>query len=83
MNIIERIKSLFIGEIRYLGDMQRLRMEPGDIVVLSVAGVITDESASRIRRLMEERLPGTKCIVLPQGMRIGLLNTGDYRTEGL
>ncbi len=52
--------------------VQIVRLEPGDIVVLSAPGCISNETASRLKEHFErcfepERL---KCIVLGDGMEV-------------
>lgn len=67
-------------EIRYLGDLQRLSLSPGDFLVLTVEDRISDETASRIRHQVESRLNGHTCFVLGGGMKFAALNLGK---EGL
>lgn len=59
-------------QVRYLGDVQRLALKAGDLLVLSVDTHLTDADAYRIRREME-RIVGSahRVIVLGRGMKIG------------
>ena len=64
-------------EIRYLGDLQRLELKKGDLLVLRAKGYITDDTAARLKANMEhlpelQRL-GVKVIVLADGLELGLL----------
>lgn len=59
------------NEIRFLGDLQRLRPEPGDVFVLTCEGRLSAESADHLRRYLAEALNGAKVLVLDSGLRIG------------
>jgi hypothetical protein len=60
-------------EIRYLGDVRRLVLRPGDVVVLLVPGSIEPESAKRLSETMRANLPGHKVLVLADGLKIGVM----------
>lgn len=60
-------------EIRYLGDVQRLTLSPGDIVVLKVKDRITQEMAKGIKDRLCDMLPANQIIVLDSGADIGVL----------
>lgn len=68
-------------QVRYLGDLQRLDLRPGDVVVMTSEEHISDEIASRLRIDWERYVPGVKCIVLGGGLRLGVL--GAQRAERL
>lgn len=60
--------------IRYLGDVQRLVLNPGDTVVLSYDGSLPDEIAGRLREQASGILgPDIKVMVLGDGFKIGVL----------
>ena len=61
------------SEIRYLGDVQRLQLEPGDVVVLTCEGVLTSDQLVAIQRYMDQRLLAHTTLVLDSTMRIGVL----------
>lgn len=61
--------------IRYLGDVRRLQLLPGDVIVISVDQSVSEENASRITSEFEGLAPGHKCVVLSDGMRVSTLNT--------
>lgn len=61
-------------EIRYLGDVQRLALTPGDVVVISVHGAITDDIAERLRKYVADVLAGHPVIVLADGIKVGVLS---------
>lgn len=61
-------------KIRYLGDVQRLRLKPGDCVVLSTDRLLTPKQADFIRtRTMEHLGGGIPIIILAGGFKIELL----------
>ena len=51
-------------------DVSVLRVQPGDIVVLSVPGCISSHTAERIKAQWESLCPGTRAAVLGDGMKI-------------
>jgi hypothetical protein len=58
-------------QIRYLGDVQRLSLQPGDVIVLSVQEQLSVDAMIGIRRIVESAIPGHKCLILAPGMKIG------------
>jgi len=60
-------------EIRYLGDVQRLALAPGDIIVISIDQAISAQSVENLRRQGEQAVPGHKCLVLGDGLKVGVL----------
>lgn len=60
-------------QIRYLGDVQRLVLNPGDIVVLNVDHEISDEMAARLREACESYIPGHKFLILGPGIKVGVM----------
>lgn len=63
------------AEIRYLGDVQRLALKPGDIVVVKLQGRVDAHTIARIRDHMSKELGGEhKVIVLAEGVEIGILS---------
>lgn len=61
------------SEIRYLGDVQRLQLEPGDVVVLTANHVLRPEVLNAIQGYMDKRLHGHTVLVLDSTLRIGVL----------
>lgn len=61
------------SEIRFLGDVQTLRLRPSDVVVLTAMGHVTIEQAERIRAEMKRFLPNNECVVLSDGLKLGVL----------
>lgn len=62
-------------KVRFLGDVQRLQMQPGDVAVLSVDDHLSDNMAKRLKEYWNSLFPDVRLLVLAKGMRIGLLNT--------
>lgn len=50
--------------------VQILRLEPGDIVVLSAPGMISEDSAQRIKNYWDESFNDFKCVVLGDGIEV-------------
>lgn len=64
-------------EIRYLGDVQKLVLSEGDIIVVSVDYHLSDETAERFKNHVSEMLGGRKVLVLDNGAKIGVLSEKD------
>lgn len=60
-------------EIRYLGDVQRLTLAPGDIIVLNLDMPISADTAARLKAHAEQQLPGHQVLVLSEGIKLGVL----------
>lgn len=72
-------------EIRYLGDMQRLRLEPGDIIVLMVPATIklSSHAIERLNEAAKDAFGGQhKVVVLEEGIRVGVMGPGDGVSHG-
>lgn len=59
--------------IEFVGEMQALALQPGDVLVMTAPGVIEDELARRIRHAFQAEFPGHKIVVLGDGMTLGVL----------
>lgn len=64
-------------EIRFLGDLQRLRPEPGDVFVMHYGGMLTREQGEAIRRLWKEAMGDAKLLVLERGITLGCIAKPD------
>jgi hypothetical protein len=72
------------SEIRFLGDLQRLTLKPGDRFVLIVPGRISPEMAARIQDIWTRWTENGdnlttrvgKLLILEEGMKLGLINAG-------
>lgn len=63
-----------VDGIRYLGDMQRLELKPGDMFVLSVDEHISQEMAVRLKEQVAQATGCAKVIVLGKGMKLGVVS---------
>jgi hypothetical protein len=60
--------------VRYLGEVQRLEVNPGEVLVLTVPHVISTETEQRLREQFRRlKLPEHQLLILSGGMRIGVL----------
>lgn len=66
-------------EIRYLGELQRLELKPGDVFVLSVPRELSNEEARIIRKQWDDNMPGVKLIVLSEGMTLGVVSADNVQ----
>lgn len=61
-------------QIRYIGDLQRVEVRPGDRFVLTVDDRMTDEGRKNVQKIWEvfagEDAP--KLLVLEKGMKLGV-----------
>lgn len=58
--------------IRFVGDMSRLEVRPGDVFVLQCDEVLSVEASLRLKDQVSEALDGAKVIVLGRGMKLGV-----------
>ena len=62
------------AEIRWLGDLQRVELKPGDLLVLKHPARLSAVAAQRLSEKLREVLPaGTHVAVLEEGLEIGVL----------
>lgn len=91
-NIAERASILFDAaiywlfrrpsmKVRYVGEMRRVQMQPGDVLVLSTEGPVSDETARRLCEDIQARFKGHKCIVLCDGLRLGVVGVPTLTDE--
>lgn len=59
-------------EVRFLGDLQRLQPQPGDVYVLTVPEIIDDHTAARLRDAVSRQIgcPPGKVLVLGEGLKL-------------
>ena len=57
-------------ELTVAGDVQRLALQPGDVVIVRVSEHISVETATRIRDYCRSAFEGHEVIVLGSGMSI-------------
>ena len=68
------------GEVRWLGDVQRIELLPGDRLVVSVPGHMGQAQFENLKRRLEDLIPGHQVILLLDGITLGVLAEG--RTDG-
>jgi hypothetical protein len=62
------------SEIRFLGDLQRLEVKPGDRFVLTVPGPVSSKVISFLQKQWEElNVSQGKLIVLTDGCKLGVI----------
>lgn len=59
------------GEIRFLGELQRLQPKPGDVFVLTVDAHLSEEDAMVMRAQWQQAMGDVQLLVLGPGMRLG------------
>ncbi|CAA2106039.1 hypothetical protein [Variovorax paradoxus] len=57
-------------QIRYLGDMQRLQPQPGDVFVLTCERPIDTATAERIKAQLSGQLGGATVLMLGDGLKL-------------
>lgn len=57
-----------------ISDVARLKLEPGDVVLVRVPGLITSDVAKAIKENVEKAIPGHKCIVCTGGIEVAALS---------
>ena len=57
-----------------IDDLRRLKMAPGEVLVLHVDGIITTETSDRLRAHLESVLQGNKCLVLQKGLSLSVVS---------
>lgn len=61
----------------WLKDMQILKVQPGDLVILRYDGILSYEDTAYIKSRLEGDLPdGVKVVILEEGMDIGVIRQG-------
>ena len=63
----------FPDEIRFIGDLQRLELKPGDTLVLKANQVLSQEVIHRLKEQMTDRFPDVPFIILDAGLELGVL----------
>lgn len=60
-------------EIRFIGDLQRLSPQPGDVFVITTDDIISMEQRHAIVAAWVSAMPGHKVLLLDRGMKIGVI----------
>lgn len=62
------------GEIRFIGDLQRLELKPGDILVLKVDFKLSDSARNALYREIRAAFPDHRILILDTGIDMGVLS---------
>lgn len=68
-------------EIRFLGDLQRLDLKPGDRFVLTCEHHLSEDAHKRIQETWKRFMGGDDAaglLIIESGMKIGVINDGTY-----
>ena len=65
---------------RYLGDVRKLTLKPDDIVVVTHKDDFSPEEEEQIMAQLKHHFPDNKCIVLAEGLGIGVMSPDDGDT---
>ncbi len=57
-----------------LSDVRRLRLEPGDALLVTVPANLSVEQLHRIRATLSDSLPGTRVLVVFEGVDVSVLS---------
>lgn len=63
------------GAMRWLSDVQRLELRPGDVLVFKTPHRLSEAAIDQLGLEMERLFPGRKCIVLEAGLDVAVLST--------
>lgn len=61
----------------WLEHLSVLRLEPGDTLVFRTRDMPSSDQIAQFSRTVEREFPGHKCIVLTDGMEIGVVREGE------
>lgn len=61
-----------VFELRIVGDLSRLRPEPGDVYVVHCDQRLRPEQVAQIREYVARCLPGHACLVLDAHLRLSV-----------
>jgi len=64
-------------QIRYLGDMQRLQPQTGDVFVLTCESRIDNDTAQHIKTMVSGALGGATVLVLDGGLKLGVVGKAE------
>jgi hypothetical protein len=63
--------------IRWMGDMQRLEVRPGDVLVVRVNQKVPPEKLASLSVAFGRMFPEQRCLVLDQGLELGVMGARD------
>lgn len=81
MSLIESFRALFRPEpqpepqpdlpIRFVGDLHRLQVLPGDVLVVQTDQILTGKAREHLRAILVEHIPGHRVLVLDRSLSLG------------
>lgn len=63
-------------EIRFLGDLQRLQPQPGDVFVLTCTQALSADQCDHLTSYWKRVMGDTKLLVLCDGLKLGCIGAG-------
>lgn len=82
MTILADNDPLLGERIRYLGDVQRLRLRHNDVIVVNAPTQLSSAQQEQIKRQLMSALGSKrKVLVLQNGMKLGVLAPEDERSS--
>lgn len=51
-------------------EVAKLELKPGDVVALTAPGMITNETAKRLKEHFERALPGVTVLIMADGLKV-------------
>lgn len=65
------------GKVVWLGELTKLEWKPGDVAVLMVPQHLPRAGVEELMHRWTQAMPGIKCIVLMDGIKLGVLSQAD------
>ena len=65
-----------LDNIEWLKDMQRLRLGPGDVLVMRISAKVSVAEQMRTRHLVSEIFPNNEFLFLSDVVEIGIIEAG-------
>lgn len=67
--------------IRYLGDIQKLSLQPNEVLVLSCDQYLDDETWTRVRKELMEETGAARCVILHSGVKLGAVSLNEQNAK--
>jgi hypothetical protein len=59
-------------EVEYIGEIQRVKIRPGDVLVVTCDERISWEVARHLREVIQDKFPGHEVMVLGGGLKLAI-----------
>lgn len=63
--------------LKIIGEIQHVRLEPDDVLIVTCPGRISDEMYTRVSATMSRLFAGHPVVVLDEGVRLEVARRGD------